>query len=235
MDLRNLRRARVIEMEFPSYSFNEVASSELNKRLYKNSRSERLLASALAIVYNEDDARSLADRLLKRFGSIDTLLMQDMARLRNVFNITPKAATLLTLLGAISSRRITDEFKIGTALDYTEIERCLVGIFLGVPIETVYAIFIGKNNCVVGIEYIGEGIINASTIYPRKIMELSLRIGAKGVIIAHNHPDGKATPSNEDIATTSKLAYVLNNSSITLLRHYVVSGRNIDSVNFSIM
>jgi DNA repair protein RadC len=65
-------------------------------------------------------------------------------------------------------------------------------------------------------------------------LELALRARAKGVIIAHNHPDGKALASNDDVATTSRLAYVLNNSSISLLRHYVVSGRNIDVVEFNI-
>ncbi len=221
-------------MEFPAYNFSEVASSPLNKRLYKNSKSERLLVAALSAVYSEDEARELAGRLLKRFGSVDALLSQDMSRLENVYGITPKAATLLTLLGAISSRRITDKYTLGRRLDYSEIENYLVGLFLGVPVETVYAIFVDKNNCVVGVEYIGEGIINASSIYPRKILELALRIKAKGVIIAHNHPDGKAVPSNDDINTTSKLAYVLNNSSITLLRHYVVSKRDIDVVSFNI-
>lgn len=221
-------------MEFPMYNFREVAGSELNKRLYENSKSERLLVSALSTVYSEREARELADRLLKRFGSIDDVLSQDASRLESVYNLTPKAATLLTLLGAISSRRITDEYTLGNRLDYSEIERYLVGLFLGVPVETVYAIFVDKNDCVVGIEYVGEGIINASSIYPRKILEIALRMKAKGVIIAHNHPDGKAIASNDDIATTSKLAYVLNNSSIALLRHYVVSKRNIDVVNFNI-
>ena len=222
-------------MEFPIYNFNDVASSELNKRLYKNSRSERLLAEALSIVYSDCEARELADKLLRRFGSIDAVLAQDMSRLKSVYNITPKCATLLTLLGAVSSRRITDEYTIGTALDYTEIEKYLVGVFLGVPVETVYAIFVGKGDCVLGVEYICEGIINASAIYPRKILELALQIKATGVIIAHNHPDGKAIASNEDVTTTTKLAYVLNNSSISLLRHYVVSGRDIDVVDFSII
>lgn len=221
-------------MEFPMYNFREVAGSELNKRLYENSKSERLLVSALSTVYSEREARELADRLLKRFGSIDDVLSQDASRLESVYNLTPKAATLLTLFGAISSRRITDEYTLGRRLDYSEIERYLVGLFLGVPVETVYAIFVDKNDCVIGIEFVGEGIINASSIYPRKILEIALRMKAKGVIIAHNHPDGKAIASNDDIATTSKLAYVLNNSSIALLRHYVVSKRNIDVVNFSI-
>lgn len=221
-------------MEFPMYNFSEVAASESNKRLYENSRSEGLLAGALSSIYGENEARELANRLLKEFGSVDAVLMQDMSRLALAYNLTPNATTLLTLLGAISSRRITDKYTLGRKLDYFEIESYLVGIFLGVPVETVYAIFVDKNDCVFDIEYIGEGIINASSIYPRKILEIALRIKAKGVIIAHNHPDGKAVPSNDDIATTSKLAYMLNSSGVSLLRHYVVSKRDIDTVHFNI-
>lgn len=221
-------------MEFPAYNFNEVSGSPLNKRLYQNSKSEKLLIKVLSIAYSERDARELADKLLKRFGSVDAILAQDMKRLEGTYNITPKAATMLTLLGAISSRRITDEYELGAKLDYREIENYLVGLFLGVPVETVYAIFVDKNDIVVGIEFICEGIVNSSAIYPRKVLELALRARAKGVIIAHNHPDGKAVASNDDVATTSRLAYVLHNSSISLLRHYVVSGRNIDVVEFNI-
>ena len=221
-------------MEFPMYDFGEVASSEFNKRLYENSKSERLLVGALLSVCSEDEARELADRLLKGFGSVDAVLAQDMSRLALTYNLTPRVTALLTLLGAISSRRITDKYTLGRKLNYSEIEDYLIGAFLGVPVETVYAIFIDKNDCVCGIEYIGEGIINASSIYPRKILEIALRMKAKGVIIAHNHPDGKAVASNDDIATTSKLAYMLNSTGVSLLRHYVVSMRDIDTVNFNI-
>ena len=221
-------------MEFPMYDFGEVASSEFNKRLYENSKSERLLVGALLSVCSEDEARELADRLLKGFGSVDAVLAQDMSRLALTYNLTPRVTALLTLLGAISSRRITDKYTLGRKLNYSEIEDYLIGAFLGVPVETVYAIFIDKNDCVFGIEYIGEGIINASSIYPRKILEIALRMKAKGVIIAHNHPDGKAVASNDDIATTSKLAYMLNSTGVSLLRHYVVSMRDIDTVNFNI-
>lgn len=221
-------------MEFPLYNFNEVASSELNKRLYKNSRSERILAAYLAFVYSEDEARELAERLLGRYGSIDAVLAQDTSRLVSAYNISSKAATLIKLAGAIASRRITDEYPLGRPLDYDEIENYLVGIFLGVPVETVYAVFVDKDDCVVGIEYVGEGIINASSIYPRKILESALRFKAKGVIIAHNHPDGKAIPSNDDVSTTSRLLYVLNHASISLLKHYVVSERVIDEVEIEI-
>ena len=55
-------------MEFPIYNFNDVASSELNKRLYKNSRSERLLAEALSIVYSDDEARELAEKTITLLG-----------------------------------------------------------------------------------------------------------------------------------------------------------------------
>ena len=171
-------------MEFPAYNFSEVASSPLNKRLYKNSKSERLLVASLSAVYSEDEARELAGRLLKRFGSVDALLSQDMSRLENVYGITPKAATLLTLLGAISSRRITDKYTLGRRLDYSEIENYLVGLFLGVPVETVYAIFVDKNkeiyrqtNNAGGIEggmTNGETLVIKGTMKPIPTMKKSL-------------------------------------------------------------
>ena len=44
---------------------------------------------------------------------------------------------------------------------------------------------------------------------PYKIARTALLCGAKGVALAHNHPDGTATPSEEDMTVTRRLEQVL--------------------------
>ncbi|MEG0457402.1 MAG: JAB domain-containing protein, partial [Oscillospiraceae bacterium] len=46
---------------------------------------------------------------------------------------------------------------------------------------------------------------------------------ATGIIIAHNHPNGYALPSQQDIATTEKIKNALELISVQLIDHIVVS------------
>ena len=73
-------------------------------------------------------------------------------------------------------------------------------------------------------ELIGEGSASFTEFSPRKIGELAVRMNAPIVALAHNHPDGRAIPSQQDIDTTLKLQYILDQLKITLLDHFIVSG-----------
>ena len=44
------------------------------------------------------------------------------------------------------------------------------------------------------------------------------------MIIAHNHPDGVAIPSGEDIAVTRKIQSALSHINIRLLDHIIIGG-----------
>ena len=50
-----------------------------------------------------------------------------------------------------------------------------------------------------------------------------MRVAAASVVVAHNHPQGFALPSNDDIATTIKLRNALDAVSVQLLDHIIVA------------
>ena len=67
--------------------------------------------------------------------------------------------------------------------------------------------------------------MNSSDVYPRRLLELAVRSGAKSVIIGHNHPSSAPKPSHEDVVSTEGLASFFSSAGIRLLSHVVVSGR----------
>ena len=77
-----------------------------------------------------------------------------------------------------------------------------------------------------GCDLLGEGTVNASEVYPRKIAECAVRRGASSVILAHNHPSGVANASDDDISATLALFATLRSMGIRLYRHVVVAGRD---------
>ncbi len=58
----------------------------------------------------------------------------------------------------------------------------------------------------------------------------ALAFGAHGVIIAHNHPSGDATPSARDVAFTRALAAGLRTLEVVLLDHLVIAGEQVTSL-----
>ena len=72
---------------------------------------------------------------------------------------------------------------------------------------------------------IHEGSVSSAKVSPRKIVDEVVKHNAAMVVIAHNHPNGLAVPSMEDIDTTSSLFGSLSNLDITLIEHFLIAGR----------
>mgnify|MGYP006269687335 CR=1 FL=1 len=60
----------------------------------------------------------------------------------------------------------------------------------------------------ISVETVHIGTVDAIQISPREIFRGALLSGARQVIIAHNHPSGDPSPSDEDRAVADKLKRV---------------------------
>ena len=67
-----------------------------------------------------------------------------------------------------------------------------------------------------------RGTLNASLVHPREVFRAAIVDAAAAIILAHNHPSGDPTPSQEDIATTSRLKQAGDIVGIRVLDHIVV-------------
>ena len=178
-------------------------------------------------------AEELAERLCDFYRGLAALVSADPEYIANAMDATEGLAVLPKLLGCIASRRITDRFKLGVAHTEAEIREYLIGVFIGIPVESVFMLSFDGKGRAIALDFLGDGTVNASDIWPRKMVEKAVRRGAKSVVIAHNHPGGNAKPSAEDHAATNSLASVLATSGIKLSAHYVVSGNACTAANGS--
>ena len=64
----------------------------------------------------------------------------------------------------------------------------------------------------------------------RTVAADALAFSASGVVIAHNHPSGDATPSARDVAFTRALAAGLRTLEVVLLDHLVIAGDEVTSL-----
>lgn len=173
----------------------------------------------------QKDTNPIAHRLLKRFGSLSAVLDASIEELRRVDGVGASAATLLHLMPSVARRYQTDRVRSGTVLDSVgKIGEYLLPQFLGRSIETVIVLYLDKKRKLLYLEVLDEGGPAESKIEIRKIIESVVRTNATSVVLSHNHAQGSAFPSTEDVNATEKTAFALGQISVDLIDHVIISG-----------
>jgi DNA repair protein RadC len=75
------------------------------------------------------------------------------------------------------------------------------------------------------------GGVDNSQLLPRDVIFYALESNASYVVLAHNHPSGDCTPSQEDILLTRRIVEAMDIMGIKLLEHIVVAKNGWKSVD----
>ncbi|OHE82982.1 MAG: hypothetical protein A3G75_10585 [Verrucomicrobia bacterium RIFCSPLOWO2_12_FULL_64_8] len=74
-----------------------------------------------------------------------------------------------------------------------------------------------------GVETVEEGTITRAAVYPRRVVEAALRKGAAAIVLAHNHPNERLTPSDHDKVLTRAVVLAAETVDVTVVDHLIVS------------
>lgn len=88
-------------------------------------------------------------------------------------------------------------------------------------------------NCrqhVIGYHEVSHGTLTSSLVHPREVFKAALLSNAHCLIVAHNHPTGELTPSDEDIETTVKLIAAGEMIGVPIVDHVIVSLNGLYSI-----
>jgi len=89
--------------------------------------------------------------------------------------------------------------------------------------EHVIALFLNSRFEVLERRVICIGSLDGVNVLPRDIIIPGLELNASSVVIAHNHPSGDPTPSDEDILITKRIQEGLELVGLNLLDHIVIA------------
>ena len=89
--------------------------------------------------------------------------------------------------------------------------------------EHFVGFYLNSRNQVLRREVISIGSLNASIVHPREVYQPAIAVSAAGLILAHNHPSGDPTPSEEDLAITRRLVDAGRLLGIEVLDHVIVT------------
>lgn len=88
--------------------------------------------------------------------------------------------------------------------------------------ETFVVLYLNTKNRVIKKEIVSYGSLNATIVHPREVYKEAILNSAAHVVVAHNHPSGDPTPSNEDLEITEKLYKAGEVIGISLLDHVII-------------
>lgn len=88
--------------------------------------------------------------------------------------------------------------------------------------EHFLAITLNGGHDIIKIHVVSVGTVNQTIIHPREVFVDAIKENASAIILCHNHPSGKAIPSDKDIDTTKNLIEVSKIIGITILDHIII-------------
>ena len=183
-----------------------------------------LLELLLCYAIPRKDVKPLAKGLLRKFHSLQGVLMADTKELLLIKGISTHTAILLQLGRSVFSRCLQHDLDLGPQLD-TDLSLTL---YLQLQFgnsrkeQAILLLLNSKNRLVEKLTFPG----NKDLVFcdPQEILQSVLfHRNIASVVLAHNHPQGSEIPSPNDIAVTRKLQFLLKEVNITLKEHFIVT------------
>ena len=183
-----------------------------------------LLEMLLYYCVPQKDTNEMAHQLIERFGSLDGVLSASSDELCNVPGIKETGSVLISLVYELNRRRELERTKLPKAFERTEdIGNYLIALYKHVSVEKFYMILLDNGMRPIDTVCLSVGSVNSTDSNIRKIVENALFKHASGVVIAHNHPNGRAIPSKSDLDTTYDINSALRLVGINLIEHFLIA------------
>jgi DNA repair protein RadC len=172
---------------------------------------------------------SLAEALLRRFGSIKALGRASCAELLE-FLPQREAEAIVAALSLVpiaeTEAAMTKPLKHGSVVygfcqDMRRLHQEVLRVIL---VDTSY-------RCITAVD-VTKGTLNETLASPREVLRPAIVHAAYAFVLVHNHPSGDVEPSDGDIRTTRKIVKCARLLEIHLVDHVIVGDPGDSSPGF---
>ncbi len=175
---------------------------------------------------------ALAEGLVSHFGSIYDILAADYQDIIGFHGMGAAKFARLSAITELSQRRHASQLARENVLLNPMITRQFLQNLLSDRQREVFLVlFLDNQHRVIRHEEMFAGSISSVEIHPREIVREAMKVNAAALILAHNHPSGRAEPSFADRRVTEQIVKACQLLDIRILDHLVVGGG--DTVSFA--
>ncbi len=198
----------------------------LAKGFDENTPPHKIMEMLLFYSIPRKDTNEIAHNLVNRFGgTVSGVLDASVEELVKVDGVSHHTAALIKLMVPIVRCYLTEKNeKKNVYSNIDEVCDFLVQKYISYTKEMFSVISFSGSGRKLGFDILGEGNVSEVNVSIREVVETAINRKAVSVIIAHNHPDGVAIPSQGDIAVTRKIQSALSHINIKLLDHIIIGG-----------
>lgn len=186
-----------------------------------------LLELLLFYAIPRKNTNDTAHYLLNRFGSVKGVFDANYDALLTIDGIGNNSALYIKILAKLISKyELSDAKSIELLKSPEMLAHFLKNLFIGTQNECTFLLLFDNAKKLLLCEKICEGFSTETTVSLRKIASLGISSNAASAILVHNHPNGKAFPSGEDISSTNRIKHILEAFGIILMEHFIVAEDN---------
>jgi DNA repair protein RadC len=190
----------------------------------QNLSDAELIAIILGSGNKKETAVQLAQRMLsENNNNINQIAKLSLAELKKYNGVGEAKAVNIAAAFELGRRRndfeTNEKVKITSSnVAYKVLQKRLSDL----PHEEFWVLILNRANQVVKEEYLSKGGISGTVVDVRLICKAAIENNASGIVIAHNHPSGQLTASEQDKSITKKLKEALKTFEIALLDHLII-------------
>lgn len=204
------------------------------ERLFSYGPSSLSMAELLAVVLGtgttKEEVRAMTSRIMREYGDKNILEQTDADKLSRTLDIPLGKALQIVAVGELGRRTFSKNESAAPTIRTPREVYEYVGSMSSLAKEHLRGLYLNAHYKVIHDETISIGTVETSIIHPREVFRPALEYAAVAVILVHNHPSGRLTPSDADVQVTEQLINAGKLIGIDLLDHIIVTKDSFASI-----
>lgn len=212
------------------YTIKELSEDErprekLIKQGVRSLSNAELLAILIRTGTENFNAIDVARNLLKEANnSLNELARFDLNQYKRINGLgLAKSVSIIAALELGNRRILEDAPERFSFTDSRDVYQYFRSLFADSKTEQAWYVTLNRSNKLIRHYQLSSGGQASTVIDVRLILKQALYDDASAIILAHNHPSGNLSPSEQDKAITTKLSEAAHLLDIRFLDHLIIT------------
>ena len=172
----------------------------------------------------QKDTNGIAHDLIDRFGDFAAVMEASEEELCTVEGVGPATARMLHLVPQVCRYYGRSRTSTTRCIQTTEqMGSYLMAKFAWSDYERAMLVSLDSRKRVRAAVWLREGTSDRVSLDIKNVVAAAIKGGTDAVVLCHNHPNGVALPSLEDMDATGSIARALGLVNVHLLDHFILT------------